>query len=1383
MNNLTTRKIVLGMLMTLVLALSVQGIADALTIELSGSPVDLSTVVDESTVTLTIAATANISGTKESVRLSANRTFFVGDSRVSSFAWTETDGDSDTAGFQDGSLTVPRTMEITITGRGEVTFKLTDTSSTSSANRAAEKVLTYYVVRLNQDIPANATIRLAGVTNGIGHGYYDQSAQRIYNGDGSHYPVTYIVTGAGLLYVKEGDRSTTPGATLNTSSGAQVYLEMTSTTNTVTASVDTSITSTVGIYIYGRPTIGADVSVGPFAPGTLLTGTTALTANIKDSTTSPSDVAGVPVMFEVADKRATGGTLFQASGTTIVDNRNMMVSSPTPGSIFYVRTDASGDAKVDFRVGTGGGEQVITAKALGLTKTIKVSTTVSATTRRLSIPTGGNQQRQGTNIFDLTALVENGGEPEQDVLVRFIATRGILTDTPSGRTTIDHDGDSETAALDDDTVETGKDVAEITDSDGLAKVIYNTGDSSTGAEVVASISVIEGGRVIDLQEVIFSIRGGTGSRGGGGDPDPPAPTTRGSLNIATSGTGNTRTVTVTASRAGTAAPGISVVLNVNNGARLSRTSGGSPLTSTLTLPATAGDYTLTATTTHPDYTGDSETITVTLPGTLSLELVGSENNGAHTLQVTVRNSVGTQVTTPVTVSLSGAGISRPVTVTGSGNVPIALPTTAATLTASATGYNSGYLTLPARTTTPTTDTPPTPAPTPTPTPVSQPSRINIIGSATRSENTVNQQLDQPLLVEVLDDDGDGVEDVRVIFRVRTGQGRLSQRGNGRAVVAETDSRGYARADYTPISASSTVEAEAKGVTRTVTFTITTGAAPATDTTGTAGSYKAGDKIPGILSRTFSDKITINGQTYTCTSSGECVISNGFVTKGQIEVSGTTPPGTSDTPRTTEISPVVQVNAANRPPMLWVDGGSIYALVGKDVQKFVPSVDNAVNIAVGGNKVYWTEMTSESSGTINSANLDGTGVKELKSIMAVPMGIAVDPAGSKLYWTNSRGRIQSANLDGDPKITNVLQNLPGPMDIALNRGIVYWTQYDAAAGAGSVGIVNPTARGVPKTISTGADSPGSLVIGGGKIYWTAKTGESGGTINSVNLNGTGATQLASILATPVGIAVDAARSKLYWTNARGRIQNANLDGSGIQNIVDGLGSPGELVLSNSLKPPVATTPTSTKSTKTDANYDVDGSGSVDNVDVFLVALAVGTSNAKYDVNGDGTVDDKDIALVRDNRDDSAASAPMIVGMKLSADQIGRLQEQVDLLIATGDRSPATLKTLVYLQQLLATARPEKTQLLANYPNPFNPETWMPYELATDTEVRITIYTSNGVVVRTLQFGHQSAGYYRDRERAAYWDGRNAFGEQVASGIYFYQLETDDMSSLRKMVILK
>ena len=351
-----------------------------------------------------------------------------------------------------------------------------------------------------------------------------------------------------------------------------------------------------------------------------------------------------------------------------------------------------------------------------------------------------------------------------------------------------------------------------------------------------------------------------------------------------------------------------------------------------------------------------------------------------------------------------------------------------------------------------------------------------------------------------------------------------------------------------------------------------------------------------------------------------------------------------------------------------------------------------------------------------------------------------------------------------------------MDLALAGGNAYWTQ-----GNGSVRFVN--LRGVQqiRNVSTGTDTPGSLVIGGGKVYWTEMTGESGGTVNSANLNGTGATQLASILAAPVGIAVDTARSKLYWTNSRGRVQSANLDGSGITNVVSGLGSPSELVLSNSIAAPAA----APAGTASGSKYDVNGDGTVDtkDSDALIIAVAAKITDAKYDVNGDGTVDINDVVAVSANRDAGAAGAPTLVGMKLSAVQIDRLQEQIDLLIATNDRSPAALRTLIYLQQLLVTARPEKTQLLANYPNPFNPETWIPYELATDTNVRLTIYNTQGVVIRTLQFGHQSAGYYTGRDRAAYWDGRNALGEQVASGLYFYQLETDEMSLMRKMVILK
>ena len=481
---------------------------------------------------------------------------------------------------------------------------------------------------------------------------------------------------------------------------------------------------------------------------------------------------------------------------------------------------------------------------------------------------------------------------------------------------------------------------------------------------------------------------------------------------------------------------------------------------------------------------------------------------------------------------------------------------------------------------------------------------------------------------------------------------------------------------------------------------------------------------------------------------------------------------------TRIAPKVLVAAANRPPMLWVDSGAIYGLMGANAQRFAPSVENAMNIAVDASsgKVYWTEKTGASSGTINSANLDGTSVTELTSILSVPMGITVDVTGSKLYWTNARGRIQRANLDGSG-IQNVVQDLSGPTDIVVSNGFIYWTE-----GSNSVRRVSMSGQKIVGDVAANLGTVGGLAVGGGKVYWTEQTGASGGSVNGANLDGTNLETLATLLSAPMGISVDTAGRKLYWTNARGRVQSASLNGSGIQNVVEGLGRPGEIVISNSISETAAGTPLTPPVSY--AQYDVNKDGTVDNTDAGLVIDALGTRNARYDVNGDGAVNFLDVVLVFDNRDGNVAGAPTIVGnLKLSAAQIDVIEEQIDLLIATNDRSPAAMRTLIYLQQLLVTARPERTQLLANYPNPFNPETWIPYELATDTNVRLTIYNTQGVVIRTLELGHQSAGYYTGRDRAAYWDGRNALSEQVASGMYFYQLETDEMSLLRKMVILK
>ena len=110
--------------------------------------------------------------------------------------------------------------------------------------------------------------------------------------------------------------------------------------------------------------------------------------------------------------------------------------------------------------------------------------------------------------------------------------------------------------------------------------------------------------------------------------------------------------------------------------------------------------------------------------------------------------------------------------------------------------------------------------------------------------------------------------------------------------------------------------------------------------------------------------------------------------------------------------------------------------------------------------------------------------------------------------------------------------------------------------------------------------------------------------------------------------------------------------------------------------------------------------------------------------------------------------------------------------------------IQLEELIAYEIPAETELLRNYPNPFNPETWIPYRLAQDADVSLTIYDTSGTLVRSIDIGHQTAAVYDTKAKAIYWDGRNRFGEQVASGLYFYHLSAgDDFSATRRMVILK
>ena len=201
-------------------------------------------------------------------------------------------------------------------------------------------------------------------------------------------------------------------------------------------------------------------------------------------------------------------------------------------------------------------------------------------------------------------------------------------------------------------------------------------------------------------------------------------------------------------------------------------------------------------------------------------------------------------------------------------------------------------------------------------------------------------------------------------------------------------------------------------------------------------------------------------------------------------------------------------------------------------------------------------------------------------------------------------------------------------------------------------------------------------------------------------------------------------------------------------------------------------------------DVNNDGVVNIIDLTLVASNFGkTGQNSADVNKDGVVNIIDLTLVA-GEFGNTAGAPALWSrdweVAPTRDQVQQWLRQAQEVNLTDF---AFQRGILILEQLLAALTPKKTVLLPNYPNPFNPETWIPYELAAPADVSIAIYAADGRLVRRLNLGHQPVGSYESRSRAAHWDGRNQLGEPVASGVYFYTLSAGDFTATRKMLIRK
>jgi len=204
-------------------------------------------------------------------------------------------------------------------------------------------------------------------------------------------------------------------------------------------------------------------------------------------------------------------------------------------------------------------------------------------------------------------------------------------------------------------------------------------------------------------------------------------------------------------------------------------------------------------------------------------------------------------------------------------------------------------------------------------------------------------------------------------------------------------------------------------------------------------------------------------------------------------------------------------------------------------------------------------------------------------------------------------------------------------------------------------------------------------------------------------------------------------------------------------------------------------------------DVNGDGTVNIFDLVIAAGQFGQAgdDLKGDVNTDGSVNIFDLVLVAGNFGQSAVTAApsMVAKIELSTDQKHHIASAIDQLESNSSRSNEEEIALNVLKAILPERLPTQTQLLANYPNPFNPETWIPFQLAQDSIVTVKIYDVTGKQIRIIQLGHLPAGNYVESNRAIYWDGKTETGEQVSSGTYFYQIDAGDYRATRKMVILK
>ncbi|KAA3597653.1 MAG: T9SS C-terminal target domain-containing protein [Calditrichaeota bacterium] len=423
-------------------------------------------------------------------------------------------------------------------------------------------------------------------------------------------------------------------------------------------------------------------------------------------------------------------------------------------------------------------------------------------------------------------------------------------------------------------------------------------------------------------------------------------------------------------------------------------------------------------------------------------------------------------------------------------------------------------------------------------------------------------------------------------------------------------------------------------------------------------------------------------------------------------------------------------------MYWTDAGNRKIqradLDGSNVEDLVTNASNGIIFVCGlalditNSKMYWVDFSTKK---VQRANLDGSSVEDLVTGLGIPYGIAIDVTNSKMYWNDTgTNKIQRANLDGS-SVEDIVTGLNDPwgMTIDLTNSKIYW-------------------------VDNGTDK-----------------------IQRSNLDGSSIEDLVtSGLNTPRGITLDVANSKMYWSDAgTDKIQRSNLDGSSVEDLVTGLNFPNGLDLGVDDSPLAI-------------ELDSFTARQIENSILLNWTTASEKENEGFNVYRKmGNSFYTQIASYKGNSELLGALNSTVSNNYTFTDNSElKNNEAYTYYISDVETNGFETKHVAQAQTVKFTLNEEIAQtkldyvLAQNFPNPFNPNTQINFQIAKTQDVKLEVYNLKGELVKELVNENLSKGSHSTN-----WDGTDSFGNQVSSGTYFYKISAGTFTQTNKMILLK